>query len=342
MNYFKKIGTRSEEEQAMLQAIEAVIESKQIPRNEIPDCLNLDDLIEVKHLVDAYEGKPKYEDIEQAEEVQDAHEPEQTEEVKDVEIVDGESIEAEAEPLNDKVEIVEEHTEDLSNEKVLDSIEQVEPEIDLAEIIENEELEFIAEDYNPFEEPIIERSYNKGSDTQEVQDHNNLDEAEEFTNLDESKEPTPLDDASDRTRQKAAEQTADTILKGYSRLAPKPFKWLAKVSESKVEKLAFSGHLDLDLEVSEGLTFDDYMKNTNEQVDEIFEVDEDTLEEIREPLIEVLKEQSMELTPQQRLGMAVLSHLMQMFTVAMKLRSQNNRILSYQKELTKLSRTNVA
>lgn len=334
MNYFKKVGTRSEEEQAMLHAIEAVIESKQIPRNEIPECSNLDDLIEVKHLVDAYEGNQHQADIEEAVEVQDRQEPETLEDVNNKEIDNGESIEAEAEPLTKEIEVFE--------EKNLDLMAQIEPEIDITEIIENEELEFISDDYNPFEEPIIERSYNKGSDTQDQQDHDNLEESDEFTNLDESKEPTPLDDAGDRTRQKAAEQTADTILKGYSRLAPKPFKWLAKVSESKAEKLAFSGQLDLDIEVSEGVTFEDYMKSTNEQVDEIFEVDEDTLEEIREPLIEVLKEQSMELTPQQRLGMAVISHLMQMFTIAMKLRSQNNRILTYQKQLTKLSRTKVA
>jgi hypothetical protein len=342
MNYFKKVGTRSEEEQGMLQAIEIIIESKQIPRNEIPDALNLDDLIEIKHLVDAYEGDSRHSEIEDAKEVEDYEEPKTLEEENITEIEDGESMEAEAEPFIEEIEGIEENNEQKRTENTLDSIEQVEPEIDISEIIENEELDFITENYNPFEEPIIERSYNKGNDTQDQQDHDNLKESDEFTELDESKEPTPLDDASDRTRQKAAEQTADTILKGYSRLAPKPFKWLAKVSESKAEKLAFSGQLDLDLEVSEGVTFDDYMKSTNEQVDEIFEVDEDTLEEIREPLIEVLKEQSMELTPQQRLGMAVISHLMQMFTIAMKLRNQNNRILSYQKQLTKLSRTKVA
>lgn len=335
MKYFKKIGTRSEEEQAMLQAIEIVIESKQIPRNDIPDCLNLDDLIEVKHLVDAFDKNQQEQQNHQSDEDQQLQEQEP-------EFKERESSEAAAEPVTEEAEVIEEESEENLIENDADSIEQVQPEIDVSEITKNENVDFVSPGYNPFEAPIIERSYNKGDANQVEQDDNNLDESDELENLDESKDPTPLDEASDRTRQKAAEQTADTILKGYARLAPKPFKWIAKVSESKVEKLAFSGHLDLDIEVSEGVTFDDYMKSTNEQVDEIFEVDEDTLEEIREPLIEVLKEQQMELTPQQRLGMAVLSHLMQMFTVAMKLRSQNNRILSYQKELTKLSRTNVA
>lgn len=336
MNYFKKIGTRNEEERAMLQAIEAVVESKQVPRNEIPDCLTLDDLIEVKHLVDAYQGNPHYQELEGTQETKALQEQEQSKDGNET-IDEVLSAETEAEQLIEE-ESIEEDNEPLSS----DLVDQIEPAIDLSEIIENEDFEFISDDYNPFEEPIIERSYNTGSTSDGGQDHDNLEQADEFTELDESSEPTPLDDASERTRQKAAEQTADTILKGYARLAPKPFKWLAKVSESKVEKLAFAGQLDLNIEVSEGVTFEDYMKSTNEQVDEIFEVDEDTLEEIREPLIEVLKEQQMELTPQQRLGMAVLSHLMQMFTIAMKLRSQNTRILDYQKELTKLSRTNVA
>ncbi len=126
-------------------------------------------------------------------------------------------------------------------------------------------------------------------------------------------------------------------MKGYAQLAPIPFKWMSKFPESKIEKMAFNGQLDLSIEVSEGVSFDDYMKQTNEQLDEIFEVDSDTLNDIREPLIEVLMEQNMELTPTQRLIAAVLSHLTQMFTVAFKLRQQNNRILAYQKHLTYLS-----
>ena len=106
--------------------------------------------------------------------------------------------------------------------------------------------------------------------------------------------------------------------------------------------MAFDGELDVSIEVSEGLTFDDYMRQTNEQIDEIFEVQEETIAEIRESLIEVLMEQELELTPTQRLTMAVLSHLIQMLTVALKLRKQNNRILSYQQHLTHLSRTHAA
>ena len=145
---------------------------------------------------------------------------------------------------------------------------------------------------------------------------------------------TPVDKLNPVTKRRAAEQTANALLKGYAKIVPIPFKWLAKIDESKVEKLAFEGQIDITIEVSEGMTFDDYMKQTNAQVDEIFEIEDDTLDEIREPLVEVLMEQELELTPQQRLGMAVFSHLIQMLTVALKLRKQNNRILEYQKNIT--------
>lgn len=317
MKYFKKIGIRTEEEQAMLQAIEAVILSKGIPRTEIPDCLNLDDLIEVKHLVDAYSmsEEPSFDELVRTEEF--------------------DNVEGNTEEFN-------EQEEDLFNTVAeLPDLKSEEAELELDEIFDNEPSEFVANDYDPFEAPIIERSYNKKDSNVQSMGEDGIQADGEHLELEEARD-TPLDDLNPRTKQRAAEQTANTILKGYARLVPKPFKWLAKVDEAKVEKLAFSGQLDVSIEVSEGLTFEDYMTSTNEQIDEIFEVDEDTLDEIREPLIEVLMEQQLELTPQQRLSMAVLSHLVQMFTVAMKLRNQNNRILSFQKELTRLSRTNVA
>ena len=309
MNYYKKIGSRNEEEQALLQAIEQTIEEKGIPRKEIPECNSIDDLIEVKHLIDAY-----------VPDVVEIQEPLEEELVDDNSAVDQiEEVElAPIEPPEDTDEDFEPHEEIIDHVDQDDQSDQ--PSFDPG---------FISEGYDPFADPIVERSYNNEPEVEALSDHAevDLDEAEDI--LEEN--PT------ERTKRKAARQTANAILKGYAKLIPKPFKWMAKVSESKVEKLSFAGVIDLNLEVSDGVTFDQYVKETNEQVDEIFEVDEDTLEEIREPLEEVLMEQDMELTPKQRLGMAVISHLMQMLTLALKLRSQNNRILAYQKELTKRS-----
>ena len=303
MDFYKRAsaGRPSAEEQMMLDAIKSLIEQKQIPPERIPDCHSLDELIELKQFLETYEPESDF------------------------------LQELEAEPPFEQTEISEEP------ETLFDDGPSAEVERDSdipAETFESDPDSFISDNYNPFEEEIIERSYNQaGSGSGSTSPIN---EDDEPLDLEESK-GNPLSDLPPHTKRRAAEQTADTLLKGYAQLAPIPFKWMSKFPETKIEKMAFNGEIDLSIEVSDGVTFDDYMKQTNEQLDEIFEVDSNTLSDIREPLIEVLMEQNMELTPTQRLIAAVLSHLTQMFTVAFKLRQQNNRILAYQKHLTYLS-----
>lgn len=305
MDFYKKngAGRPTIEEQALIDGIKRVVAEKGINPDAIPPCSTIDDLIYAKQFVDELDDHPDRVQFEE-----DFEEDEQPFEETD--------LTEEPQPLFEE-----------------ETISEVEPELgSSAERFEQNPDEFVADDYNPFADPIIERSYNQangGSVTPVMDDEDGLE-------LEESK-GNPLSDLPPHTKRRAAEQTADTLLKGYAQLAPIPFKWMSKFPESKIEKMAFNGQLDLSIEVSEGVSFDDYMKQTNEQLDEIFEVDSDTLNDIREPLIEVLMEQNMELTPTQRLIAAVLSHLTQMFTVAFKLRQQNNRILAYQKHLTYLS-----
>lgn len=305
MDFYKKngAGRPTIEEQALIDGIKRVVAEKGINPDAIPPCSTIDDLIYAKQFVDELDDHPDRMQFEE-----DFEEDEQPFEETDL-------------------------TEEPQTLFEEETISEVEPESgSSAERFEQNPDEFVAEDYNPFADPIIERSYNQangGSVTPAMEDEDGLE-------LEESK-GNPLSDLPPHTKRRAAEQTADTLLKGYAQLAPIPFKWMSKFPESKIEKMAFNGQLDLSIEVSEGVSFDDYMKQTNEQLDEIFEVDSDTLNDIREPLIEVLMEQNMELTPTQRLIAAVLSHLTQMFTVAFKLRQQNNRILAYQKHLTYLS-----
>lgn len=300
MDFYKRAssGRYSTEEQMMLDAIREIIEQKQIPVEAIPDCHSLDELIELKQYLETYESETEV--IEEPE-----HQPDS----------EAETINEPEPPLED--EPITEIKSDLGT-----SIETVAESTD----------SFVSENYNPFADPIIERSYNQTDGSSAVSES----EDEDGLELEESK-GDPLSDLPPHTKRRTAEQTADTLLKGYAKIAPMPFKWWAKFPESKIEKMAFNGEIDLSIEVSEGVTFDEYMKQTNEQLDEIFEVDEDTLNDIREPLIEVLMEQNMELTPAQRLMAAVFSHVMQMITVAYKLSQQNNRILSYQKHLTYLA-----
>lgn len=315
MTYFKKIGRLTDEQQAVVNVIEKHIQQKNIPLDEIPECNSLDDLLEVQQLVMDYES---------------TKEPEAEKETKEVEHTEEKSIEPTEQTtteLDDVSTELPKNAEDISELKA-ENIEQI---IESEILTEDNDPAFGSGDYDPFDEEIIERSYNTENEDAPIE-LSPLNDTEEIE-LEQAKE-TPLDDLPPNTKKRAAEQTADTILKGYSRMAPIPFKWLAKVNEEKVDRLAFEGQLDISIEVSEGMTFEDYMKQTNEQVDEIFTVEQDTIKEIREPLIEVLMEQELELTPQQRLLMAVVSHLFQMFTAAFALRMQNNRILKYQKQLT--------
>lgn len=309
MNFYqKKVGRPTIEELGLIDAIEQIITRKGIPHEEIPSCETLDDLIVLRQFVENYQVN---------------------------------------EPIGNEHPTEQEATEEIQAEETLMETEEIEPitedvfthdEEVFKEVLADESPDFVATDYEPFSQPVIERSYTSGEriTSESEQEH------EEDVILEEAKEKTPLDDLPPVTKKRAAEQTADAILKGYARLVPEPFKWLSKISEEKVEQMAFDGELDLSIEVSEGLTFDEYVRQTNEQIDEVFEVQEETIEEIREPLIEVLMEQELELTPTQRLTMAVLSHLIQMFTVALKLRKQNNRILSYQQHLTHLARVKTA
>jgi hypothetical protein len=317
MSYFKKIGRLSDEERAVVERLDALIEQKNIPMELIPECSDLDDLLEVLELANSYEETAQLND-----------EPsmvEQDEFIEEVELVE-------------EVEPNEQDESSLEDEPELDeTFQEPDSTIEVEKPTETKTSEFLLDDYDPFSTEIIERSYNTGTKVKDNETKINPLDQDDDLKLEESGS-TPVDNINPRTKQRAAEQTADTILKGYARIAPLPFKWLAKVNEAKVEELEWSGQIDISIEVSDGMTFEDYMKQTNEQVDDIFEVDQDTLNEIREPLIEVLMEQQMELTPQQRLMMAVVSHLFQMLTVALKLRKQNNRILEYQKQITRIAK----
>lgn len=348
MDYFKKVGRPTDEEQAIINVIEQLIKDKQISRSEIPHCQTLDDLLEVQNLLEAYVSKE--DSITQETEIKEDISSSKINENLDT----NEVIESDENELSEQTE------EDNQTDEVEDNlpteiqIEEIEHNISetIEEVekqstnIEQDQPNFVSDDYDPFSDEIKERSYTNGLNTEQGNKSDSQKATENQTteqdlNLEESDE-TPIDNLNPNTKRKVAEQTANSILKGYAKLAPQPFKMLAKINEDKIEKLAFEGEININLEVSEGTSFDDYMKQTNEQIDEIFEVDEDTLDEIREPLIEVLLEQKMELTPQQRLMMAVVSHLFQMFTVALNLRKQNNRILEYQKRMTLMTAQKVA
>ena len=346
MRFYKKIGRLTEDERAVIQQIEKLATQKNIPLKELTPCHNFDELLTLLGNLSEEVAPLATNDLMEQTVVEDTGSSEQVTEKSET-TEDQQAIE----PENSEPEIPGENV----------SVEQVAPEVttesetgEHAPVLTNKESDAISEtseeeetdvsafeDYDPFSDEIIERSYNGTEAEPENKTKETVSSIGDEPPLTESGS-TPVDNVNPNTKRKAAEQTANALLKGYAKLAPKPFKWLAKIDEEKIEKLSFDGQIDISIEVSEGMTFDDYMKQTNEQVDEIFEVEQETLDEIREPLVEVLMEQQLELTPQQRLGLAVFSHLIQMLTVALKLRKQNNRILVYQKRITQMGKVNVA
>ncbi len=134
-----------------------------------------------------------------------------------------------------------------------------------------------------------------------------------------------LDDLSPAQKRKSAEKTADAILQMYSKFAPLPFKSWASFKDTTIQKMVIDGRLDLNMQLENGVTVKDYIDSQNEQVEDIFEVTEETQQEIKDPLVEVLLEQEIALTPTQRLMIAVGSHVVQMGFSAYQL-SQNNKI----------------
>ena len=134
-----------------------------------------------------------------------------------------------------------------------------------------------------------------------------------------------LDDLSPAKKRKSAEKTADAILQMYCKFSPTPFKSWAKFKDTTIQKMVIDGRLDMNMQLENGVTVKDYIDGTNEQVEEIFEVSEETQQEIKDPLVDVLLEQEIALTPTQRLMIAVGSHVVQMGFSAYQL-SQNNKV----------------
>jgi hypothetical protein len=258
-------------------------------------------------------------------------------------------------------------------------------------------------DFNPFEEPVIERGYTRGfqpkQDLDDDLDSENYDDSDldsdsedngvkfsdedmkipnDGESIDEIEEDIPepewantggftssvsesdeddefdndeddefneklggdnLQDLSPAQKRKSAEKTAEALMSMYCQFVPLPFKKWASISEGKVQKMVFDNKIDLSMELENNVTVKDYIDGTNEQVDEIFTVSDETKEEIKEPLIDVLLEQDLALTPTQRLILAIGGHLVTMSFSAFQLAQNNKQALQtfekYHNEMNK-------
>ena len=189
MDFYKRasVGRPNADEQMMIDAIKSLIEEKQIPPERITDCHSLDELIELKQFLESYEPELDF------------------------------SEEAEQEPPFEQIETIEEPEPNFETGPT--AVDEPDSDIPAERFEDNPDM-FISDNYSPFAEPIIERSYNQaggGSTSPIIEDEEPLD-------LEESK-GNPLSDLPPHTKRRAAEQTADTLLKGYAQFAPIPFKW---------------------------------------------------------------------------------------------------------------------
>jgi len=261
--------------------------------------------------------------------------------------------------------------EDLDGNKIQNTEDYYEDEEDgienaVEDVIDDTNREQVENpiNFNPFEEPVIERAYTQGYVNPQSDDegfsqeemqmpkegesiNGSLDEDEdipepEYANTqyaednedddedyeDEEKEKLGGDNLQDLTpaqKRKSAEKTAEALLKLYAQFVPLPFKHWASFKDHKIQKLASEGRLDLQMPLENGITVKDYIDGQNEQAEEIFTVTQEQQDEIKDPLIDVLLEQELALTPTQRLMMAVGSHLITMGFASYQL-AQNNKV----------------
>lgn len=216
------------------------------------------------------------------------------------------------------------------------------------------------ESNTPFDEPIIKREYTHNPIGNNPQNENNarraepiiqeakyeeVKEEEDDEDIPVGKKSTPEGDSreedtkkapSTAQMRKAAEATADALLNQYVHFFPMPFRAIAKFPEKKIEQMALSDELDLQMELEgaagEGITVQDYIKSHNEGIDEVFQITDDMREDIREPLVEVLLENDIKLTPTQRLLMAVGGHCISLGLASHAHYNQRNAALKMFKE----------
>ena len=216
----------------------------------------------------------------------------------------------------------------------------VDDESDAEDDTEDEDVEFseddlkmpkdgesVSENDEDFEEDIPEPDWASTDGSSSDGEDEEYDDDEEY---DEDSDDSGklggdnLKDLSPAQKRKSAEKTAEALLNMYCQFVPMPFKKWSGINERKVQKLVFENKIDLTMQLENNITVKDYIDGTNEQVEEVFTVSEETREEIKDPLIDVLLEQDLALTPTQRLMLAVGGHLVTMGFSAYQL-AQNNK-----------------
>lgn len=198
----------------------------------------------------------------------------------------------------------------------------------------------------PLEPSIPEPEIKQTEPTIELQDKTINKEGGQAQTQTHKAQPKPLinqdlSDLSPNQKRKAAEKTADALVKTYAQLVPVPFKYMSSFNIRKLEKRHMNDELDMYMQVMEdGTRVKDYCEKVNDEVDKIFVVTEEMQKEIKEPLVDVLLEQGFALTPSQRLLLAVGGQIVQMGITSIQLLQQNRSAIEQFKNFHKESKEN--
>ena len=139
--------------------------------------------------------------------------------------------------------------------------------------------------------------------------------------------------ASSQEKRRNAEKAAEGLLAVYAQYLPRPFKHLSKFKDGDIAKLEMNNEINTQMIVTaDGQTVGGYIQQTNSQVDQIFTVTDEQLEEVKEPLIDYLVEKDIQMSPAARLGMAIGSHIFAFGVATFQMWQQNKDALNTFKE----------
>ena len=177
------------------------------------------------------------------------------------------------------------------------------------------------------QEDLPEAGY---SNTKGDGDVDTSDMGEDITQKDDGLGGDNLKDLSAGQKKKAAEKTAEVLLKGYKSYGTAHWKAMARMSKKKVDLLILQGRVNPNQVVQDNVTVKNYVKAWNEEVQAVFTPSDEALEAIREPLVEVLLEQGLALTPTQRLVWAVAENQIEMGAKAFQfLRTKKDTLAAF-------------
>lgn len=140
-------------------------------------------------------------------------------------------------------------------------------------------------------------------------------------------------------KNKSSEELAKMLVDAYASNVPKVFSYMAKIKDSKLQKMAREGEIELNLVLRpDNITIGEYVEKSNSELDNAFSVTPEWKAEITPVLHRVLAKRNWGVTDEQLLGYYIGSHLIQCGVVAAQVMANNNRFLAEMANMTQMYR----